>query len=42
MRSLSTSIKAAVTIIAMAPLLIVYPFLQKYFVTGLTIGGVKE
>lgn len=39
---LSAPIKAAVTIIAMAPLLIAYPFLQKYFVTGLTIGGVKE
>jgi putative aldouronate transport system permease protein len=36
------SIRAAITIVAAVPILIVYPFLQKYFVSGLTIGGVKE
>ena len=36
-----TSIRTAMTIIAVVPILFVYPFLQKYFVKGLTIGGVK-
>ncbi|MFC4388794.1 carbohydrate ABC transporter permease [Gracilibacillus marinus] len=36
------SIKMAITIIATVPILLVYPFLQKYFVTGLTIGAVKS
>ncbi|SHH79255.1 carbohydrate ABC transporter permease [Clostridium grantii] len=36
------SIRATMTIIATAPILCVYPFLQKYFITGLTLGGVKE
>lgn len=35
------SMRAAVTIVVSVPIIIVYPFLQKYFVTGLTIGGVK-
>lgn len=36
------SIRAAVTIVAAVPVLAVFPFLQKYFVTGVTLGGVKE
>ena len=36
-----TSIRTAMTIIAIVPILFIYPFLQKYFVKGLTIGGVK-
>ncbi len=36
------SVRAAATIITMLPIICIYPFLQKYFVTGLTIGGVKE
>jgi putative aldouronate transport system permease protein len=36
------SIQAATTIVAMVPILCVYPFVQKYFVGGLVIGGVKE
>ena len=36
-----TSIRTAMTIIAVVPILFIYPFLQKYFVKGLTIGGVK-
>lgn len=35
------SIRAAMTIIAAGPILMVYPFLQRYFVKGLTLGGVK-
>ena len=36
------AIRASITIVATFPILIVYPFVQKYFVTGMTIGGVKE
>lgn len=36
------TIRAAITIIAAVPILCVYPFLQKYFVSGTRIGGVKE
>ena len=35
------SIRAAVTIVASVPILIVYPFLQKYFVKGVMLGAVK-
>lgn len=37
----SQNIKAAQIFIAMLPLLIVYPFLQRYFTNGLTLGSVK-
>ncbi|WP_270168958.1 carbohydrate ABC transporter permease [Paenibacillus sp. SYP-B4298] len=36
-----TSIRATMTIIASLPIIVVYPFLQKYFVQGMTLGGVK-
>ena len=35
------SIRSAVTIVASVPILVVYPFLQKYFVKGVTLGAVK-
>lgn len=35
------SIRAAVTVVASVPILLVYPFLQKYFVNGVIIGSVK-
>ena len=35
------SLDAAKIVIAMIPVLAVYPFLQKYFVKGLTLGAVK-
>lgn len=37
-----TSVRAAATILTMLPIICIYPFLQKYFVTGMTLGGVKE
>ncbi|MCR2023118.1 carbohydrate ABC transporter permease, partial [Blautia pseudococcoides] len=37
-----TSVRAAATIITMLPIICIYPFLQNYFVAGLTLGGVKE
>ena len=36
------SIRSSVTVVATLPILVVYPFVQKYFVVGMTIGGVKE
>ncbi|WP_199613932.1 carbohydrate ABC transporter permease [Paenibacillus alkalitolerans] len=36
------SIRAAITMVAATPILFVYPFLQKHFVTGLQLGSVKE
>ena len=38
----SESIKMATVIVATIPIIIVYPFLQKYFVKGVMIGAVKE
>ena len=35
-------IKYAVIVVATLPILVLYPFLQKYFVSGLKVGGVKE
>jgi len=35
-------LKSAVIIVVMAPFLAVYPFIQKYFQKGVTLGGVKE
>ena len=34
-------IKLAMTVVAIGPILMLYPFLQKYFVKGVTIGAVK-
>ena len=37
----SESMKMAMTVIATGPIILLYPFLKKYFVKGLTIGAVK-
>ncbi len=36
------SIRMAVTVVATVPIVIVYPFLQKYFIGGMTLGSVKD
>jgi putative aldouronate transport system permease protein len=37
----SESIKMATAVVAIGPIILAYPFVQKYFVSGLTIGAVK-
>ena len=39
--TIAISIKSAVIITSTVPIVVVYPFLQRFFVKGITIGGVK-
>ena len=41
MENLSVTIKYATILVATVPVLLVYPFLQRYFVKGVMIGAVK-
>jgi putative aldouronate transport system permease protein len=34
--------KMATTVIATLPIIVSYPFMQKYFISGMTLGSVKE
>lgn len=36
------AIRMAVTVVATVPIVIVYPFVQKYFIGGMTLGSVKD
>ena len=39
---LSASLKAAIVMFSTVPILCIYPWLQKYFIHGVTMGAVKE
>ena len=39
--AIGESIKYAVIVVSTLPILVIYPFLQKYFVKGVMIGAVK-
>ena len=39
---LQDSLKAAIVMFSTIPILCIYPFLQKYFIQGVTLGAVKE
>jgi putative aldouronate transport system permease protein len=41
-QSLGEVIKYATIIVATVPILLIYPFLQKYFVKGVMVGAIKE
>ncbi|AIQ70319.1 carbohydrate ABC transporter permease [Paenibacillus graminis] len=38
----STTIRMAIAALGILPILVLYPFFQRYFVKGITLGGVKE
>ncbi len=39
---LNDTIKSAIVMFSTVPILVIYPFLQKYFIHGVTLGAVKE
>ena len=40
-RANAQMVKMAITVITIAPIMCVYPLLQKYFVKGIMIGAIK-
>jgi ABC-type glycerol-3-phosphate transport system permease component len=37
----TTTLKMATAVLATGPIILLYPFVQKYFISGITIGAVK-
>ena len=38
----SNSVRMAMAVVAILPIIIIFPFFQKYFAKGITVGSVKE
>ena len=41
LRQVLETVKAATIVVTIGPIILVYPFLQRYFVKGLLIGALK-
>ena len=39
--ALSTQVKNAVLVVSMVPMIVIYPFIQRFFVSGVMLGSVK-
>ena len=37
----SVTIRLAIAVVAIVPIMVIYPFFQKYFAKGITMGSVK-
>jgi putative aldouronate transport system permease protein len=40
--SIPVTIKFAAIIVTTLPIIVLYPFFQRYFVSGALVGGIKE
>ena len=38
----ASTVRMAIAVVGMLPILVIYPFIQKYFVKGIALGAVKE
>jgi putative aldouronate transport system permease protein len=39
---MAANIKSCAMVLTVLPIICVYPFIQKYYVQGMMLGGVKE
>jgi putative aldouronate transport system permease protein len=39
---ITNNLRAAAIVVALIPMLAIYPFLQRYFIKGIFLGAIKE